>query len=469
MQLVDAGDDTLAEQRLRDWAASLATKAMDRLFSPDQVATVAAVRTEEGNLVDALRRGLADRNVPAVAVLFAALAGFWMIEGTHLKVINLSPPVTDLLLSQPIHPELEDSVRLALSFALSTDLVFRDTADSPGFERLRELGPGSNPMVAAACRVLIDGFAVAKQNGNLASLAALGEDPDPAVARLALLWTSHVYENLGDLASARTAARRALELTDDSIGPWMRGVLSAMVGGLAVHRGDWAEARVFLDRALPVLRTLGAVEDYAQTRANLAMVAVHEGRFDEAEAILDVLAAEDGVQSVFGGALGLLCGRAEVLLARGQSQAGLTAYTQALAVLRKQTVDLPTLPDGLEPWLVLPQAAVVASHARHGLRAQDQRDDLLARVRDLTARGGLTDVPVLGCTFLALGIWELTFGDRGAGAALLGYADRYAFSRMLPSLDWAWATSLAQPADIPSGTPAQLYESVHAVLYTLRP
>jgi predicted ATPase/tetratricopeptide (TPR) repeat protein len=469
MQLVDAGDDTLAEQRLRDWAAGLATDAMDRLFSTDQVATVASVRAEEGNLVDVLRRGLADRDAPAVATLFGALAGFWMIEGTHLKVMNLGPSVTDLLLSEPVHPELEDIVRAALSFSVTNDVVFRDTADGPGFDRLRELGPGSNPMIAAACRVLIDGFAVAKDTGDLARLAALGEDPDPAVARLALLWTSHAYENFGDLAAARTAALRALDLTDDAIGPWMRGILSAMVGGLALHRGDWAEARVYLDQALPVLRTLGAVEDYAQTRANLAMVAVHEGRFDEAEAILDELATEDGAQSVFGGALGLLCGRAELLLARGQSQAGLAAYTQALAALRRQAVDLPNMPDGLEPWLVLPQAAVVASHARHGLRAQDQRDELLAKVRNFTARAGVADVPVLGCTFLALGIWELTFGDRDAGAALLAYADRYAFSRMLPSLDWAWATSHTPPADIPPGMPGQLYESVHEVLGALRP
>jgi predicted ATPase/tetratricopeptide (TPR) repeat protein len=469
MQLVDAGDDTFVERRLREWAIGLATDSLDRLFTTDQVATVALMRGEEGNLVDVVRRGLAEGDTATVATLFAALAGFWMIEGTHLKVMNLGPAVTNLVLSVANRPELDDVVRLALSFAVTNDVVFRDAADGPGFNRLRELGPGSNPTIAAAIRVLIDGFAVAKESGDLASLAALGDDPDPAVARLALLWTSHAHENLGDLAAARIAARRALDLTDDSTGPWMRGILSAMVGGLALHRGDWAEARIYIDQALPVLRTLGAVEDYAQTRANLAMVAVHEGRFNEAEAILDELAAEDGAQTVFGGALGLLCGRAELLLARGETDAGLAAYTQALAVLRNQAIDLPNLPDGMEPWLVLPQAALVAAYARRGLRAQDQRDDLLARVRNLTARGGFTDVPVLGCTLLALGIWELTFGARDAGARLLGYADRYAFSRMLPSLDWAWATSLAQPADIPPGTPAQLYESLHALLYTLRP
>jgi hypothetical protein len=38
---------------------------------------------------------------------------------------------------------------------------------------------------------------------------------------------------------------------------------------------------------------------------------------------------------------------------------------------------------------------------------------------------------------------------------------------MLPSLDWAWATSLAQPAGIGPGQPAQLREAVRARLSTL--
>ena len=114
-------------------------------------------------------------------------------------------------------------------------------------------------------------------------------------------------------------------------------------------------------------------------------------------------------------------------------------------------------------------AALVAAFVRHGRRAQADRDELLSSARTIAAGDGNVDMPVLGCALFALAVWELAFADRAAGAALLAYADRLAFNRMLPSLDWAWATSLAQPADIGPGDPAQLREAVHAQLTSLSP
>ncbi|MFI2708347.1 ATP-binding protein, partial [Nocardioides sp. CER28] len=55
MQLVDAGDDIDSARRVRDWALALADGAAPRLFSPDQVATMAELRAEEGNLLEVLR------------------------------------------------------------------------------------------------------------------------------------------------------------------------------------------------------------------------------------------------------------------------------------------------------------------------------------------------------------------------------------------------------------------------------
>jgi hypothetical protein len=50
---------------------------------------------------------------------------------------------------------------------------------------------------------------------------------------------------------------------------------------------------------------------------------------------------------------------------------------------------------------------------------------------------------------------------------LLAYADRFAFSRVLPSLDWEWATGLAQPAQIGPGGLDQLREPLHELLLRL--
>jgi predicted ATPase len=467
MQLVDAGDDVFAEQRLTAWATELAWQAQRRLYTPDQVATMALMRIEEGNLVDVLRRSLAAGDAPAVTALFGILAAFWMIEGSHAKVLSLGPAVVGLLLSAPTPAELADGARVCLTLAGTNEMIFQAAIGEPVLDRLRELGPGSNPQVAPMVRVLIECFDTAE--GQIDRLVALAEDPDRTVAAVALLWTSHTYENLGNLSAARTAAKRALDLSDDAIGPWMRGVLSATVSSLAFQTGDLVEAAHYARAALPILRALGAHDDHAQARGTLAMLALHQGRFDEAERIFDELAVQDGAQSLFGGAMELMCGRAELLLAQGKVEAGLAAYAEAVAEIHDRGVPGVPAPAAYAPWMMVARAAQVAAFVRYGRRPNSERDELLGHARTMLAGEGFFDVPVLGCGLFALAVWELSFGDRGAGAVLLAYADRFAFNRMMPSMDWSWATNLAQPAEIGPGDPAQLREAVGALLETLSP
>lgn len=468
MQLLAAGDEAAAEQRLHAWATELAGRAGARLTTSDQVATMTLVREEEGNLVDVLRRSLAEGDVPAVTALFGVLAGFWMVEGTHTKVMNLGPAVVELLLPVPVAPELADGVRIALSVVGINEMIFRETIDAALLDRLRELGPGANPQVAPLVRVMVECWSLGDL--QLERLAGLVDDPDHGVARLALLWSSHAYENLGDFVAARSAATRALELCDDSQGPWMRGALLATTSGLAFQAGDLVAAGQHARAALPILRALGAYEDCAQTSGILAMIALHEGRLDEAERIFDEVAADDSARAFFSGAMELMCGRAELLLAGGRTEEGLAAYATALVSIRERGMPGSGIPPAaFAPWVMFTQSALVAAFVRHGRRAQSDRDELLGSTRTVAAGNGLVDVPVLGSALFALAVWELTFADRAAGAALLAYADRFAFNRMLPSLDWAWATSLAQPADIGPGDPAQLRGAVHALLAQLSP
>ena len=73
----------------------------------------------------------------------------------------------------------------------------------------------------------------------------------------------------------------------------------------------------------------------------------------------------------------------------------------------------------------------------------------------------------VGQRVFGLAAWELVFGDKLIAAQLLTYADRFAFSRMFPSFDWGWATSLAQPADLPPRTQTELREDAHNLLTQL--
>src|SRR5262249_40936144 len=149
---------------------------------------------------------------------------------------------------------------------------------------------------------------------------------------------------------------------------------------------------------------------------------------------------------------------------------GLAAYADAVQFIRTLTIPGLERTDGFGPLLLYPPAALVTASVRHGQRAQAYRDEVLARATRMTGRtdsAGFVDVPILGCGISALAVWELVYGDRTSGERLLAYAERFAFSRMLPSFDWSWATSLGQPAHIGNRKPPELLGELHALLAQL--
>jgi hypothetical protein len=128
----------------------LARAGAQRLWSRDQVAALADLRVEEGNLTDVLRRGLADQDVPTVVQVMAALAGLWTIQGDHLKVIALATPVEDVLADAPVPEELADDLRVALATTVINTMIIRDAPSPRSLARLEQLGPGTGePRVRA--------------------------------------------------------------------------------------------------------------------------------------------------------------------------------------------------------------------------------------------------------------------------------------------------------------------------------
>jgi predicted ATPase/DNA-binding SARP family transcriptional activator len=450
MQLVDAGDDDEAARRLREWALALADHAAPRLFSPEQVATLSELRVEEGNLLDVLRAALDDGDIGTLVRLFTVLSGSWTVEGNHLKVISLAREVEHLVIPAPVIPGLEDAFRTVLVSIITNRLVFGRESTDDVAARLRELGPGStDPRTRANVMVVL---ALTGDDSPMEALARLTEDPDPFVSRVALNWSSGALENFGDLVGARSAARRALALADDAEGPWTAALLTAQLSSLALQAGDTDEARVYAARALPLLSEIGAWDDVAQTQSILALAAMRMGDLDEADRLLTELEAAEWSQSLFGGAIGRLAGQAELLLARGEVDAGLAAYREGVAAMVARGIPGFDLAGDEAPWVVFPESASLTAHCRAG-RAGDvraQRDELRDKLLNLLAVDDL-DYPVVGCGLFALGVWELvTGGSRDAARRLLGYAVAFSFSRMLPSHDLDWAEQLlGEKADEP--------------------
>lgn len=463
MQLVDAGDDAEASKRLRAWSMDLADDARRRLFTRDQVAVMEEVRREEGNLTEVLRQAVVGEDADAAAALLGALTGFWSVEGGHLKIINVALPALPLL-TRPVAPELDDAVRAALPGILLTSTIFGGVADEAGYARLRELGPGStDPHTNGIISVLLalhEDAGLVSPHGpldHLPALERLAGSEDRHVAAWVSMWMSQMSENNGDVRGALVTGERALELADDRDGPWPRALVQAHLAGLLLQMGRIDEARVYAAAAEPTMALLGAVEDWAQCRALLALAAITDRDFAEAERIFDELAADERVESVFGGAISQLCGRAELLLAQGRVEEGLVAYRQAVATLEAKRLPGFGFADGYAPWILFPRSGVVAAHCRAG-----RRDDIAADCLELqrsaaawAAGEGFMDFPIMGCVLFALAVWRLT-GERAgweAGVRLLGFAEAFSYNRMLPSLDPAWARSLVEATGLPPYVP----------------
>ncbi|WP_243059974.1 AAA family ATPase [Nocardioides sp. SR21] len=448
MQLVGAGDDVETSGRLRNWGLGYAEDCMGRLFGPEQVEAMADIRTEEGNLVDLLRRCLRDRDPDAVVVLMACLSDFWTIEGNHLKVVNVSPEVEEVIVGASIAATHEDAYRTTLTAIAFNSMIFSDATASRAYEQLKLVGPGDpGTRGGIAAGVLLVAFG----DDRADALADLCADPDRRVAQLALQWSSQIQENLGAVRLAQQLGLDALSLTRPEDGPWGAALIRAQLAGLTMQVGDMGEAMGYAHDAIPVLGALGAGEDVAQLKAVLAVGAMVDGRLDEAERIFEEIEAEDAGTGVFGAAIILLCGRAELDLASGRVDRGLRAYRQAVVTLSERGFPALDMMRGFEPWTLYAESAAVAAHLAHGRQAEveDLRRDLLVKAPNILAGAiGFLDYPVFGSILFALARWELADDPTPVRAEravhLLVYADRFGYNRQLPSLAWAPALALAE-------------------------
>jgi hypothetical protein len=156
-------------------------------------------------------------------------------------------------------------------------------------------------------------------------------------------------------------------------------------------------------------------------------------------------------QHIFGGQLVVDMSEAELALASGDHDSGLALYRAA--VDRVRDLRFPGIAvTGLEPWLLVCEAHTLVAHARyakpeHGPYASALFRSCLDRSRRvLDPAHDRLDYPVTGLALFALGAWGLLQGALPAEDAvrLLGYADRFAYSRSAPTMAWERITPYAE-------------------------
>jgi hypothetical protein len=201
------------------------------------------------------------------------------------------------------------------------------------------------------------------------------------------------------------------------------------------------------------MRRIGASDDELQLRTVLVFCAIRDGRLADAADELGQMDQVATSATSFGAAALRQVGRAELALAAGDLGTGLELYLESATRMRE--IRWPGLtPTGMEPWALVGGAMALSAHARYAAGDDVARGEALFRdcragaLRVLAQENPRLDYPAAGLVLFALGSWGLL---RRAGPAedalrLLALADRFAYSRMVPTTQWERITQAAEQA-----------------------
>jgi len=431
-------------------------------FGADPFPSVDRIRAEQDNLVQALRYGLASADGGTVAATCAVLGDLWTIESNYQRLMTSASETARLLSHFRPGPDLVEVTRTTLTLWTAHTLLLQGPRAVRSLVALRRLPPAPPDTLIRAIAVVLD---VAP--GDRSALYALSDSDEPLVAAAANGIVSYFWENEGDLESALKAARRMLDVVDTRKLPYLQAVAHSRISELClqVERGD--EARRHLLAVLPVLERLGARSDLDGVRWWLVLSNLQVGAVDEAEHWLEQVEpprADDPVGTLTYG----LGARAEILLARGEVEAGLRLWRRGVDLMVNAEGPIFGFDDepGQETWILEATAVTVVAHAQHG--RLDLVGDLAGELaRRLAAMLGspvanpppyLMELPTCGGLLLALAMVDLDraarTGDKDAarsGARLVALAERFRFLRNFqPTMSAARARRAATDADRPA-------------------
>ena len=446
----------------RAWARDFGMAHHESPFGEDPFPSVDRIRAEQDNLVQAARYGLAEADGGTVAAASAVLGELWTIESNYPRLLALASETDRLLSHYRPGPDLVEVTRTTLTLWTTHILLLQGPRAVRSLVALRRLPPAPPDTLARAI-----GIVLAAAPEDRSALSELGDSDEPLVAGAANGIVSYFRENEGDLEGALKAARRMLEVVDARKLPYLQAVAHSRIAELClqVERGD--EARRHLLAVLPVLERLGARSDLDGVRWWLVLSNLQLGAVDEAAHWLDQTGPPRADESVGTLTYGLGA-RAEILLARGEVEAGLRLWRRALDLLRttRDPIFGLELDPGQEPWTLEVEAVTVVAHAQHGRLDLVQQptgelpDRLAAMLRHPVANPPpyLMELPISGGLLLALAMVDLDRGARAgderatrSGARLVALAERFRFPRNFqPTMATARARHAAEQADRPA-------------------
>jgi len=466
----DAGETEHVTGRFIAWARDFGAAHHDSVLTGDDLPAFELVRTEQDNLVLALRHGLDRKDAGTVAAVSAALGGLWMAESSFARLIALAGDTVRILPSFRPETALVEATRTSLVVGAVTGFLLRGLSPARFLVGLRRLPSAPPDTFARAAQAVLNALSGSPE-ADFTALRALGEGDQPLVAGMANYVASYAWEEAGDTGGALAAARRSLAAFERRGSAWLRTAAHARVGELCLQvdeAGSSDEALRHLSAALSVAESFGAWSTANRLREGVVGANVQRGAYDEAERELKLTmpraADEPWDMSMFDTTM-----RAEIALGRGDVDTGLQLWRTAAATLRDTQRPGPGGDlSRLDPWALQVQASAVVAHAQHGrlgLVAEITRA-LPAALSALTAEPGPPPgtlaasygLAVCGSLLLALAMTDIDRGQRAAdaefarsGAKMIALAERFGLKGGLqPTMSAARARRAAQDADGPA-------------------
>jgi tetratricopeptide (TPR) repeat protein len=352
-------------------------------------------------------------------------------------------------------PDLVEVTRTSLALFTSYTFLLKGPRAVWSLVALRRLPPAPPDTLARAAAVVLGAAAE-----DRSALYELCDSDEPLVAGAANAVVSYFWENQGDLESALKAARRTLEAFEQRQLLYLEAAAHARISELClqVERGE--EARRHLLAVLPVLERLGNWSSLGDIKWWLMLASLQVGDVDEAEHWLEQT-APPRVDEPIGTLTYGLGVRAEILLARGEADAGLRLWRRAIDLL--EHAEGPIFGLDSEPsedqWTLEAKAVTVVAHAQHGRLdlVEELTGELPQRLSTMLANPVenpppyLMELPTCGGLLLALGMVDLDRGATRSGARLIALAERLRFLRNFqPTMSGAHARHAAQQADRPA-------------------
>lgn len=440
---LQTGDLTVdATHAVEDWAFRTCQAVAPEILGTNQLRPVATVRAEESNLTYILRQFLERTDDRAVAML-AALLPYWMVTGAHLNIVTHFEPIEAFFATWQVTAEYRAAARQSLAVVATTwGMLPRWTQLPNSLGLLAQLGSdAADPWVQGLARM---GITIVEQPDvgplwdNTSHAEALVQSEDRYTSLLTIPFLAGVRENAGDLDGAISQLEQAVRTLHEHDPPWLTVRYRELLSQLHLQTGSFRKAQDNAERALTKLTGLG---DTTQCRAVLACSYLNLGQLDEAETLLQELVSLDHADDASGPHYLLTIGLAEVALAKGSIEYGLSLLEQTRSYDRRR-VPVPGMPtdDGLDPWNLMKYAIITAAYAQHSTGNHTKLfQTLLHRAVGATAQHRKHyDFPVLGTVAYGLASWgifqdALEFDDVITLAAL---AQRLQYNRAFPCLNW---------------------------------